>query len=207
MKPIINVALDLETLSRQPNAAIISIAASLFDKYDEPLAVDYPTFSASVDATTCAFAGMHFDEDTVNFWANQSDEAKAAILDNETLSIRAALESFINWLEFIKQPNPEAEIVVWTQGTDFDIPKIEWALQHVLGMKEMPWKYCNKRDARTYILEGIESKCGYLEKPYSVLPSMEGYIPHSAMSDVKRMIFNIQNITQISFADVEPQTE
>lgn len=53
--------------------------------------------------------------------------------------------------------NQADELVVWTQGSDFDIPILKNAMYKVLGLtpETLPWKHRNIRDARTFMLESL----------------------------------------------------
>lgn len=177
----LNVVVDIETLSLRPDAAIISIAALPFilDKKSLEEHADcgftgVPAFDAmvdentcchdefmpfyeTIDATSCAMAGLSFDMETVKFWSEMPDEAKSAILDTPRVSIRQALEDFVAYLDNLKGKNQADELVIWTQGSDFDIPILRNAMYKVIGMTPdtIPWKYRNIRDARTFMLESL----------------------------------------------------
>lgn len=195
MKQIINIGVDLETASRQPNAAILSIAAQPFVLGNKTIDVSphAPSFYEVINATSCVLAGMHFEQETIDWWSKQDDAAKAELLQCGAKTIRMALEEFVNYIEFFKKEY-DAEVVIWTQGTDFDIAILKHAIPNILGVKELPWKYYNVRCARTFILEGInllypDCDCA---SPYDHVPELEGHTPHNALSDVKRMIHNVQ---------------
>lgn len=176
----LNVVVDIETLSLRPDAAIISIAAVPFvldkkslqdnDKYgyygvpafDEmtkgvSCPEGYAHFYETIDATSCAMAGMAFDMETVKFWSEMPDAAKSAILEKPRVSIRQALEDFVAYLDNLKGMNQADELVIWTQGSDFDIPILKNAMYKVLGLtpETLPWKHRNIRDARTFMLESL----------------------------------------------------
>ena len=77
---MIQVMLDLETMSVRSNAAIASIGAVKFDT--ETGIVD--KFYRTVDLRTSKAVGLHVDPETVGWWNNQSKEARQALLkDNE----------------------------------------------------------------------------------------------------------------------------
>lgn len=176
----INVVVDIETLSLRPDAAIISIAAVPFmldkesldnnDKYgytgvpafdemknDISCPEEYAPFYETIDATSCAMAGLAFDMDTVKFWSEMPDEAKSAIIEKPRVSIRQALEDLVAYLENLKAQHKTDELIIWVQGSDFDIPILKNAMYKVLGFtpETLPWKHRNIRDARTFMLESL----------------------------------------------------
>lgn len=213
MKQVVNIALDIETVSRRENAAIISLAAVPFHKRGVgEYITDYPfehlnipsvvkgeSFSPYyevVNATTCALAGMHFEEDTIKFWSEQDDVAKADLFNRQAQTIRQVLEGFVNYIILIKEKF-DVEVCIWAQGSDFDLPIIRSAIREVLQIKAVPWTHTQVRCARTVILETIETLHGQLEDPYSVLPEDENFIPHSALSDAIRLAHNVANVNRM----------
>lgn len=189
MKKIVNIAIDIETLSLSPEAAIISLAAVPFMNGDDEIG----EFYECVNATTCALYGMHFDMNTVRWWAGCSEEAKAEFLSHHPMCIQDVMTSFHAYLEGIKEKY-DADLRVWAQGTDFDIPILKNAYSKVLPGVDYPWKHTELRDSRTFILSTLERHFGRTENPYDKIPPMpdgEEWVKHSALSDVRKMIWNI----------------
>lgn len=215
----LDVVIDLETLSRQPDAAIISIAAVPFctdmETLEDMKKIDLsgvPAYDALrkgntadsedffykvVNATTCALEGMSFDEDTMKFWSEASREAKAALSSYEAVSIVSALHFLEHYLERLKETSGGGELVIWTQGTDFDIPILKSAFRKVLriGPDQLPWKYNNVHDARTFILEGLNIAYGAEEietsQLYEFLPKYDNLIKHHSLHDAIRTALNV----------------
>lgn len=216
----LNVVVDIETLSLRPDAAIISIAAVPFmlDKeslegnvecgyygvpaYDEMMKdfscpENYLPFYEIIDATSCAMAGLAFDMETVKFWSEMPDETKSAVLDNPRVSIRQALEDFVAYLDNLKGMNQADELVIWTQGSDFDIPILKNAMYKVIGLTPdtLPWKHRNIRDARTFMLESLSLV--YPDTPVNdlygkLLPYTE-LTKHNSLHDCMWTALNIIN--------------
>lgn len=199
MKNIVNVAVDIETMSLRPDAAIVSLAAVPFNP-DSGMGVSpflEGSFYEVVNATTCALYGMRFDMDTVLWWAGRSDEEKAELLSLTPLGINEVMESFHSYLEGVKEKQ-DAELHVWAQGSDFDIPILKNAYSLVLPGIEYPWKYGGLRDSRTFILETLGLIYGKEDDPYDRIPSMpdgEEWVRHSALSDARRTAWNISYCT------------
>lgn len=216
----INVVVDIETLSLRSDAAIISIAAVPFmldkgsfdnnDKYgytgvpafdemmkDISCPEGYASFYETIDATSCAMAGLAFDMETVKFWSEMPDEAKSAIMEKPRVSIRQALEDFVAYLENLKAMNQADELIIWVQGSDFDIPILKNAMYKVLGLTPgtLPWKHRNIRDARTFMLESLSLV--YPDTPvndlYGKLLPYDELTKHNSLHDCMWTALNIIN--------------
>lgn len=216
----LNVVVDIETLSLRPDAAIISIAAvpfllgaqeiqdcvkynfsgvPAFDELTKGVSCpeEYLPFYETIDATSCAMAGLAFDMETVKFWSEMSDASKSAILDTPRVSIRQALEDFVDYLNNLKGKNQADELVIWIQGSDFDIPVLKNAMYKVLGLtpETLPWKHRNIRDARTFLLESLTYL--YPDTPvdelYKKLLPYNELIKHNSYHDCMWTALNIIN--------------
>lgn len=136
MKKVINIALDLETLSRRTSAAIIGIAAKAFSLGENKVKED-AYFFQSVDATSCAMLGFDIDQSTVEWWAQKPDKVKKQFSCNR--SIRWALSDLCEFVNKVKTDNDADTVCVWCQGTDFDIAVIRNAF--VVANKDQAEKY------------------------------------------------------------------
>ncbi|CAM0107254.1 exonuclease [Vibrio phage 234P10] len=83
---------DEETMSTEPNAAIISIGATMIDDLE---AVD--RFYVNVDLPSCLAVGLHESESTRNWWKQQSAEAFNATQTN-CVPIQTALQMWSDWI-------------------------------------------------------------------------------------------------------------
>lgn len=137
-----NVMIDLETMSTQPNAAILSIGAVMFGR--EGLGDE---FEVNVDLKSCQEAGLHIDATTVMWWLRQSEEARASLQDfREPLPM--AIVKFESWLTArIELYESKATPIVWGNGADFD-PVILRNAYAACGFKA-PWPYHSVRCYRT----------------------------------------------------------
>ena len=103
----------------------------------------------------------------------QNAEARSELMFQPTKDITNVLQSFIDYCNNLTR-NGEHELILWSQGTDFDARILGHAIENVLGVPR-PWKYNMIRDARTYILENIPS--------YDDIPPIEGLVKHHALHD------------------------
>lgn len=199
MEKILDIAIDIETLSRKPTAAIIAIAARPFyiDGWGEAGPSDEPCYK-KIDATSCAMYGMDFDKGTVLFWSQQSKEAKNEFIYGWGLSIKDALTGLRDSIKKWKSDHQADTIRVWMQGTDFDGAILRNAYmvvfnddQSVGENESIPWRHDQLRDSRTFILEHMR-RFHPNEEPYSPIPKLEGLTKHVAEDDVRQLIHNVQ---------------
>lgn len=133
---MIEVMVDLETMSTKSNAAICSIGAVKFDSKEGNI-VD--TFYTTVDLASCKEVGLHISKDTVQWWSQQNKEALRALTIN-TIPLKLALEQFAEWL------GPKS-LPVWGNGAGFDNVVLDNAYA-AIGVKR-PWAYWHDRCYRT----------------------------------------------------------
>lgn len=137
-----NVMLDLETLSTEPNAAIVQIAA---------VAANGETFNVYIDPKDAERAGLHVSTETISWWNSQPAEIRNVVMGGTT-SLQDAIEQFIQWaLELA----PTSQLYLWSKGQDFDFPILRNAIEL---FTEYPFDFRNHRDLRTAMhLTGTEA--------------------------------------------------
>ncbi|EPT0222199.1 3'-5' exoribonuclease domain-containing protein [Escherichia coli] len=135
----IHLMIDIETMGKNPNAAIISIGAIFFDPQTGDMG---PEFSKTIDLDT---AGGVIDRDVIKWWLKQSREAQSAILIDEIPLDDALLQL----REFIAENSGEFFVQVWGNGANFDntILRRSYERQGI----PCPWRYYNDRDVRTIV--------------------------------------------------------
>lgn len=195
-----HIMLDLETWGTTPGCDIRSIGACVFDPVtgyvahaDGTLGDDY--FYLATDNPrgywgkgsardrffNKGFGGYKYrlsrDSATVQWWADQSEEAQAAFAD--PVDLKVGLRRFALWLQNVtgeKDVFPPA-CKIWSHGPAFD-PPILAAAYRAVGLP-VPWHYRAPRDTRTlFDLAGIEDHSAWL----SSRPGPLG-IPHHALDD------------------------
>ena len=145
VSPVRNdVMVDLETYGTRPNAAILTIGAIKFRRFQKcaPLKEIDPSliFYRRVDLKSCLEIGLTTDKSTEEWWKKQSEEArKEAFAEEDRHSIRATLVDFVKWLDH--------DPFIWAHGAPFDPVILEEAFR-ACGM-HAPWSYFNIRDTRT----------------------------------------------------------
>ncbi|MGD9697507.1 3'-5' exonuclease [Acinetobacter sp.] len=164
-----NVMLDLETLSANSNAFILSIGAVEFDFNNETLGRE---FSVNISMTS-EQKHSEIDPMTVSWWVKQSKEARLAAFDeSNTCPLINALNHFST---FLKECGPDVK--VWGNGASFDNVILSNAYKNA-NIKQ-PWKFRNDRDLRTLVALAEDNDIAYA----SDLPR-EG-VHHKALDDAK----------------------
>lgn len=217
---MIDVTLDLETCSLSPTAAVMSIAAVAWKRYgkESPFFDDgdgvlrNSTFSAHVDLRSMFINGFSFDKSTSEWWEKQSDEAKAALLGNDSdespcQPIDVVVKDLFGWIAYIKKKLGDDEICLWAQGTDFDVAVLRY-ICYKMGI-EVEVKYTSFRDHRTFYLEMAriiwdaaepnEEKFS-VEKAYSLTTDYKDITDegaaHDPIFDCKRSIYSTWQMMQ-----------
>lgn len=132
--------IDLETLSTQPDAAILSIGACQFDIETGNIG---DTFTRHVAIDDNPLRG-HISADMVKWWLKQDESARLAIADSKNL--RKLASCLFDLREFILCTK---QTTIWSNGATFDLVIIRNALDRH-GMMT-PWKYWHERDTRTVV--------------------------------------------------------
>ena len=106
-----NIMLDLETMGTGPNAAIVAIGAVAFDKNE--LGRD---FYLAISLGSAVEAGGIMDASTVEWWLQQSEEAKK-VFSGRTTNHFEALVLFRDWINNYFEPR---NVNIWGNGANFD---------------------------------------------------------------------------------------
>ena len=133
--------IDIETLGKSPNGAIVQIAALQFDSITGQTGNE---FCINVDPVSSQQTGMHIDANTVLWWMKQEREAQKLVFETDVLPLGIALNRLNDFFGIDRQ-----ERIVWANGAQFDLSIINYALD--LPFINLPrlWMYWNERDART----------------------------------------------------------
>ncbi len=197
----VNIALDIETLSMRPTAAIISIAARVFSfTKRSPVVLDNfkdEEFYTIINASSCAMEGLHFDMDTIRWWKKRSDQARAPhkLMSSQTVNIVTAIDRFYLWCNTIRKA-AGGKLLFWMQGTDFDAAILRNAYAELLG-SDTPWKHTELRDSRTFIQATLGLLRPDVADCYSLIEKNPNWQPHNALSDVDQLIWNVQHVQRI----------
>lgn len=133
----VHVMIDLETLGTRPGDTILSIGAVKFTQKDDPI---IEKFYIAISPESCKEAGLRAQKSTLDWWAKQSEEARAAAFSG-TMSIEHALLKLTMWMP------PIDDAVVWGNGANFDNALLAAAYRAVKA--DVPWHFWNDRCYRT----------------------------------------------------------
>ena len=167
------VMLDLETMSTDSRASILTLGAIKFTRGDPIIPLEKcDSFYRRIDLKSCQRLGMVSSNDTIKWWDDQSVEARYEAFDNpDRTPLRVALVEFTQWFRGAQK--------IWAHGDDFDCVILANAFT-VCGLT-VPWKFWNTRDTRTiYDLGGVRM---------TDLPQNNA---HHALHDCHRQIVGIQ---------------
>lgn len=131
-----DVMLDIETIGVRPTSAIVQIGACYFDRETGQIG---ETFTVNIDPMDRHECGFTTDDSTIDWWKDQSKEAREAVFSNG-VTYREALDKFADFLQ-------RGEYM-WSHAT-FDAPIVCNAFV-TLGIK-LPIHYRGMRDIRTLI--------------------------------------------------------
>ncbi|GJA87809.1 exonuclease [Aeromonas rivipollensis] len=180
-----NVMLDLETMGKGPRAAIVTIGAVFFDPMTGELGAE---FEAHIHLSDSARFG-EMDPDTVLWWLEQGDEARAALKPSvKHCSLSDALARLYEWMQNGNKGG-KPDLQVWGNGAGFDNVILRNAYQET----RMPlgWAFWNDRDVRT-IVELGRHMLGF--DPKKDMP-FEG-VAHRALDDAKHQARYVSAIYQ-----------
>ena len=147
-----HVVFDCETLSVEPNAAIMSVGWAVVVEGDEPVGakiIDSGCKTIDMEIYN-EYTGDEYDisVSTIMWWLQQSDEARAALLGGKSSLFATAREisEMIVALE-----NVSDEVMVYGYGSNADIVWLENMFK-VEGL-DVPWSYRSVRCLRTVLAD------------------------------------------------------
>jgi len=143
-----HIVIDLETLDTARTAAFISIGAVRVNIFTGEILDE---FYANIEMGQAKAYGSTSVR-TINWWKEQSKEAREAVLSNPQ-DLPATMYDFACWIN-----NNDR---VWGNGAIFDIGILEHYYESTNS--GIPWKFWNVRDVRTIKEVGIEM-FGYNDK-------------------------------------------
>lgn len=175
-----NIMLDLETLGNNSNSPIISIGAVFFDPQTGDLGGD---FYQTIQLESAMQHGIA-DAGTIQWWMQQSNDARAVFNAPDCVILTVALYEFQAWA------NQNGDnIKMWGNGATFDNTIL--ANAYLSTDLPRPWKYWNDRDVRT-IVELGRNLCSIDPKKDFPFEGTE----HNALDDAKHQARYVSAIFQ-----------
>lgn len=149
----VGIMKDIESLDLGPKSVVTQLAFVAFDM-DDP-EDQFRVVSEYLPIQPQIFLGRTINADTVIWWMNQSEEARAGFKQNtgnDMDELTSLVNSFNRKLSQVIEGADDYEI--WARGPQFDIVNIE-TLFGDCG-EQVPWKYDRVRDLRTLMkLAGV----------------------------------------------------
>ena len=150
-----HVMMDLETMGTSPGCVVLALGAYAFDPAGDDAVFDPARgFYETIDVPDQMERGLGIDWSTLQWWAQQSDEARAANFNPPTapFMLEGVAQRFAAWVALLGDG-----VQVWCNGASFDFPILKAAFQKV--GQGLPWEFYNERDARTiFNLARVRSK-------------------------------------------------
>ena len=135
---MIHAMIDLETLSTNPNATILTVGGVKFDPHTQMKPYGDLYFRVDVDSQTKL--GRDVQQETLDWWATQPKEImEEALGDKDRISLEDTIKQINKFSVGVE--------VFWCQGPLFDYAILQ-DLYKQLG-HPAPWQYWQIRDSRT----------------------------------------------------------
>ena len=127
--------IDIETLSTNTEACIVSIGAVAFDVDGSIIESLEDHFYRNITIDSNLKLGREINGDTLRWWFNQDDIAIKALTVAPIITLGNALNELTDW--FSKNAHPKAR--VWANGTTFDLAILRDAYSNI--HKTPPWHF------------------------------------------------------------------
>ena len=193
-----DLMVDLETLSSERNAVIVSIGAVAFDVAGNSSVAELISAGLHIRVEMASQRSRHIDPDTVAWWIGMSKEAQEEVIAGNRVQLHEALHHLRS---FVKSSAPYGDLRVWSHGSDFDMPilylalredAIEFPAQKAQDSK-YPWPRNMVRDTRTVFWLVREFHGLSAERAcWPINP-----IPHNPMSDAATQAVAVQSAYRV----------
>ena len=144
---MIDIMLDLETVSNTADSAIVAIGAVQFNPITGKTGSE---FNHVIDMQSSLDIGGRITADTLYWWMKQNKEARAALDIPGKINIQHAADK---WRKYVQAVSGNAGVAstynvrLWGNGASFD--NTIWRHTHFLLGKTFPVAFWNDRDVRT----------------------------------------------------------
>lgn len=136
---MLHAMIDLETLDVRPEAVVLSIGIALFNP-NNPAEPPKPAYYGVLDKTTQIESGRTTSQSTVDWWAQQSPEARTVLAEVQrpVIGVLKDVAGKIDWNQIGG---------VWGNGASFDNAMLkslfaQWTM-------DLPWDFWKDRCHRT----------------------------------------------------------
>lgn len=140
------VMIDIETMSTEKNASILTIGATPFDPHGDDTEDSLRAKSAlfgPISISSNQEEGRHICGDTVLWWMQQSEQARKSLVEGTPMQLKNAIAKFAKWIAQL-EPKPTE---VWANSPSFDLVILQSAFKQVNVI--WPFFFSTERDLRT----------------------------------------------------------
>lgn len=164
-----HIMVDIETMSTNPGAALLSIGAVEFNMATGETGQE---FYKNVDLQSSIDLGLDIEAKTIMWWLKQSGEARHKLAETRGELIYNVLVDFGNFIE--KCGGKEVEI--WGNGPTFDITNL--IVPYKKLSIDIPWNFSKERCVRTLVSQA------------PIIKSMTKFngVAHDALADCHHQI-------------------
>src|SRR4051812_42594536 len=145
-----NVMIDLETLSTEHNAVVLSLGATMFRQGKDSVK-NNEFYARIVDPSVQHEKGCHVSLPTVAWWIRQDPATamQAFPLSAAELGVMSTMEMLTQFRQYLTSISPGdlGQIGVWANGSDFDCVILA-SLYRAFKMPA-PWEFRQNRCYRT----------------------------------------------------------
>jgi hypothetical protein len=136
---MMDVMLDIETLSTRPEAVVLTLGAVKFDPWADEVNTETGLY-IRIDVDEQLTLNRHVQQDTVDWWGRQPEDVREEALgEQERTSLDASMDQLNKFL--VGSNN------IWCQGPAFDIVILENLYRQL--NRPAPWQFWQIRDSRT----------------------------------------------------------
>ena len=179
------LSIDFETLSLEPNCALLSVGVVVFNPskvqtYEEMIQTAPNLYMVFDTKDQREIFGRHFCPETSAWWDDQDDAARDAIFKHPNkVGYQSGLVSLVKWIEGMKLVEGVSKL--WSYGAASDAVWLESACKSV-GLK-MPFSYREIRCLRTMAAE-FDIAC----------PNVPNTVKHHSLHDALVQAMWVQRI-------------
>ena len=184
--------IDFETLGTDANSVVIDLSIVVFDIDEISTLEDLITSGKKIKFSIKdqKALGRTVSESTLEWWKNQSKEARMALVPREDdFTVEEGIKEF---LRFVETQGITDESHGWCRGMSFDFPILKSLIAHVFEDPDqyIPCKFWNQRDVRTAI-EAYALNRNFKDVP---LPkgALDNFVAHNSLSDCAKDVLYLQ---------------
>lgn len=202
MANLTHLVFDLETLSTEPNAVVLSLGCVPFvfeeDGFFKKFVETGFFVKFDVQEQIVKYK-RNVEADTVNWWREKPKDLIDATVkpSKDDVSIVSGLNSLNEFISKVEGFSPN-DSYVFSRGPDFDFPIIKSLYRN--ANLDLPYNFWKVRDIRT----AIDIMYGTNDGKYEVKSGNAGFIAHNPLHDAAMDAARLVELYQISIDEDIP---